>query len=179
MSTLFHIKDQTTLSDKSAGIHIPFRKDSLIISNLVAAGLIAGSILAPFVSLTLLWVSAAIAAYLLYCMRLSAREVCVSPTRLTIITLLGCRHIPRHQVRAVQLIKNVDLDWNLLPIPTLWGSNGMRRTPMFGQFTAYIGDPTLPMVRISLSHSSVIIAPADSTCLMNLLKDLANTVENK
>lgn len=148
---------------------IPFRKSSLIFSNLIAAVLIAAAVVAPFFSLSLLWFSAAIVAYILYCMRLSARAVDISPTRLTIITRLGRRHIPRQEIKMVQVVKDVDLSWKLIPIPTLWGSNGMRRTPMLGRFTAYIGDPSLPMVRITIRHTSFIIAMADSKRLMTLL----------
>lgn len=178
MTTHQHINNQATLAVEANGIPIPFSKRSLIFSNVIAAVLIAAAVAVPFFSLSLLWISAAVVAYILYCKRLSARAVYVSPTRLTIITRLGRRYIHRQEIRIVQVVGDVDLNWKLIPIPTLWGCNGMYRTPMLGRFTAYIGDPSLSMVRITMRHTSFIIATADSKRFMALLEENADSEKN-
>lgn len=140
---------------------VPVKRSTLAVSHAILIVLIAGGVAAPFLSLTLLWFTGAIVAYILYNMRLSARMITLSPTHLIINLRLGKRKIPLNEIRSVQTLMSIDLNWPLIPLPTIFGKNGTYRTPLLGRFNAYVGNPSLPMIRLTADTTSVVLALSD------------------
>lgn len=152
---------------------IPVSRSTRLLSDTAVIMLVAVSIIAPFFSLTLLWISLTVFCYILYCMRLSARYITLTDTALIIHLRLGRKSIPMDKVRSVHITDDIDMDWKLIPIPTLWGRNGTYRTPLLGQFLTYCGDIFLPKTCIVLKNKTLVLTVSNCSGFVKTLKDIS------